>query len=317
MSDFLTHLLQRSLGGAAMVEPMTPSRFASNSGQVPVKDREERTYADVTPANQAADVQAVQTTGITSQTPAPTTEDKRQIETVQRKAVSKPFPPGPKSTSRSDTVIPATDTQPASPQTKPEGLITPRTAKQQKGRQGDAYPTHTENLESITPLISPHQPERPSTLGATREVGQASEQRGREDVNLPSSRGKESLAAMIGNTQEAFFSTAVPNQESRAAQRPKQGDRELRRGRINPLPMDETASQLPVSPANPVTPPGMGGREAAHSAGEAVPPRIEVTIGRIEVRAQVIPQAQAARPQTRTPPLSLADYLQSRDGGGK
>jgi hypothetical protein len=61
----------------------------------------------------------------------------------------------------------------------------------------------------------------------------------------------------------------------------------------------------------------MPGREAIHGEDAMLPPRIEVTIGRIEVRAEVTPPAPSPRPQSRMPPLSLADYLQSRDGGGQ
>lgn len=62
------------------------------------------------------------------------------------------------------------------------------------------------------------------------------------------------------------------------------------------------ANGRPVNHQPPVTPP-----EPA--------PTVQITIGRIEVRATPPPPAKAAQKQPRTPVLSLEDYLRQRNGG--
>jgi hypothetical protein len=53
------------------------------------------------------------------------------------------------------------------------------------------------------------------------------------------------------------------------------------------------------------------------AAAPAAPPRIEVTIGRVEVRAVYAqPSQPTARKQPALPPTSLDDYLKQRDGTG-
>jgi hypothetical protein len=47
------------------------------------------------------------------------------------------------------------------------------------------------------------------------------------------------------------------------------------------------------------------------------PPSIQITIGRLEIRASAPPPAAAARPRPASPRLSLEDYLGARSGGRK
>lgn len=58
--------------------------------------------------------------------------------------------------------------------------------------------------------------------------------------------------------------------------------------------------------------------QAAASAAPPLPPTIEITIGRVEVRATMGPPAPVARPQPvaqAAPRLSLEEYLRNQNGG--
>jgi hypothetical protein len=55
-------------------------------------------------------------------------------------------------------------------------------------------------------------------------------------------------------------------------------------------------------------------REATDLAPNS-PPNIQITIGRLEIRATTPPPAVAARPRPTSPRLSLDDYLRARSGG--
>lgn len=54
---------------------------------------------------------------------------------------------------------------------------------------------------------------------------------------------------------------------------------------------------------------------AAIAVAPNSPPNIQITIGRLEIRATTPPPAAAARPPPATPRLSLDDYLRARSGG--
>ena len=74
-----------------------------------------------------------------------------------------------------------------------------------------------------------------------------------------------------------------------------------------------------VTPADEAEPPRRADRApAAASAPAPTPPTIEVTIGRVEVRAAVGPPAPVTRPRVAAPAapsLSLEEYLRSQHGG--
>lgn len=74
-------------------------------------------------------------------------------------------------------------------------------------------------------------------------------------------------------------------------------------------PPREPVVPVPVMPREPVTPP----REPA---APPHPPRITVTIGRVEVRA-IVPQPSPSRPRSQppAPKLGLDEYLRRREGG--
>jgi hypothetical protein len=81
--------------------------------------------------------------------------------------------------------------------------------------------------------------------------------------------------------------------------------------RIEPAPPAAPATPLLASP-----PVRAGARSAATAAARpespALPPPIEVVIGRIEIRADAPPAKTARSPATRRPTMSLDDYLRGR-----
>jgi hypothetical protein len=60
---------------------------------------------------------------------------------------------------------------------------------------------------------------------------------------------------------------------------------------------------------------GAGSLTTELIAPEPIPPVINVTIGRVEVRSD--PPAPPELPDPGPQPLSLADYLRDRGGGGR
>jgi hypothetical protein len=87
---------------------------------------------------------------------------------------------------------------------------------------------------------------------------------------------------------------------------------------IQPLPL-VTAAPAAIRPEQikPFIP--ANGRSANHQPPVTPPPEpaptVQITIGRIEVRATPPPPAKAEQKQPRTPVLSLDDYLRQRNGG--
>ena len=74
---------------------------------------------------------------------------------------------------------------------------------------------------------------------------------------------------------------------------------------------DDVGRPLPVALA--------GQRESNPSANESVPPVVQVTIGRVEVRAMLppTPATEQPAPARTRPVLSLDEYLQQRSGGNR
>jgi hypothetical protein len=84
------------------------------------------------------------------------------------------------------------------------------------------------------------------------------------------------------------------------------------------MPMRRDA-RAAVTPVDEPEPPRRAERgQAAAAATPPPPPTIEITIGRVEVRATVGPPVPVARPQPvaqTAPRLSLEEYLRNQNGG--
>jgi hypothetical protein len=80
----------------------------------------------------------------------------------------------------------------------------------------------------------------------------------------------------------------------------------------------ERAAVLQVSPSREPSHPAAGRLPQRSSAGTPIAPRVQVSIGRVEVRATFAPAPVPAAPPPRTgPPMSLDDYLKQRDGSAR
>jgi hypothetical protein len=108
---------------------------------------------------------------------------------------------------------------------------------------------------------------------------------------------KESLNRPVFSLSPRETPTLPPPLQGRS----EKGVRGLNQGLLNP----STPLIAPVIPS-------MAGPERPVSRPEPV---INVTIGRIEVRATVSPQRQTPKPESRTPVMGLEEYLRRRSGG--
>ncbi len=114
----------------------------------------------------------------------------------------------------------------------------------------------------------------------------------------PATQRKEKAGAGVGRAQEA--PTSASSEPS------------------GPPPRTASAETRRAAPFEPAAPQPIAGRPARTQAAERDTPTIRVTIGRIEVRATVPSPTQAPkRPERRRPALSLDQYLQRRNGGGR
>ena len=108
---------------------------------------------------------------------------------------------------------------------------------------------------------------------------------------------KESLNRPVFSLSPRETPTLPPPLQGRS----EKGVRGLNQGLVNP----STPLIAPVIPS-------MAGPERPVSRPEPV---INVTIGRIEVRATVSPQRQTPKTESRTPVMGLEEYLRRRSGG--
>lgn len=112
----------------------------------------------------------------------------------------------------------------------------------------------------------------------------------------------------------------VDNQEERSAKSHTTPTREGSPPDVQPTVLTQVITQPHVTIASPVLP----GSPARTTAGKGdprqepqPPPTIQVTIGRIEVRAISAPASAATSKPRQTPAMSLDDYLRQRNRGGQ
>jgi hypothetical protein len=185
--------------------------------------------------------------------------------------------------------------EPPSLNTRRDVKATPHTpsahAHPTSSRQARA--TSEERAESLRPESS----ERAPLAGALDEEG-----------------GEQAPAVERRVADESKGSTAAVDIEViRRASKPPQYNSDSEspsKGVLQPLNPAASAEALPFTEVRPVTAQPSAPREESTQP----PPTIEVTIGRIEVRA-VTPPAPPPRQRHEPPRMSLDDYLRARDGG--
>lgn len=139
----------------------------------------------------------------------------------------------------------------------------------------------------------------PAQAAASREqIGRV--RRARQEDRM------EPISPMTDTSTQERPSVSLSPRETPTLPRPSQGGGEgAVRGRNQEFLKPSATLIAPVIPA-------VAGPERPVSQPEPV---INVTIGRIEVRATVSPQKQTPKPESRTPVMGLEEYLRRRSGG--
>ncbi|HKP73493.1 MAG TPA: hypothetical protein VJT82_11180 [Pyrinomonadaceae bacterium] len=119
-----------------------------------------------------------------------------------------------------------------------------------------------------------------------------------------SARGN--LSVQTSDAAEAGSRAVRQRKDRRGESSSEQSPSHATPQRITPAPRFRPATPAPSSRRN----------SDADAASNAPAPTIQVTIGRIEVRAAPTP-APARRTSAQTPHLSLEEYLRRRNGGGR
>ena len=135
-------------------------------------------------------------------------------------------------------------------------------------------------------------------------------------------------AAIAGNALETRTRDAVarPKGEPRAVRAPgdliarepanQEAVRPVLRPRTQGTAADRAASTVITAPASGPAPPGTGVTRQVRPAVEPAVPHVQVTIGRVEVRAVYSPPPAPAPSRPRPgPAMALEDYLKQREGG--
>jgi len=128
----------------------------------------------------------------------------------------------------------------------------------------------------------------------------------------------ESIQTIVERIQERFTETTHNEQTltevtaSDAHQKPSERDKSthptpVRPGSIVVRPEQPTARQNALSQT--------GGQFVPFATDATPAPTIQVTIGRIEIRATQIADKPAAKPRAANTTMSLEDYLKQRNGG--
>ena len=170
--------------------------------------------------------------------------------------------------------------------------IDPLTFSRREGGFNEGFP------RSSAPLIVP-------VMGRARHAHQAESMEG---IPSDSKATAEDQSPVKGGLKEPVFSFSpreiIGPRETNSTSDPRTLSR--REGGVNHgLLKPSTHLIAPVIPS-------LTGPERPVSQPEPV---INVTIGRIEVRATMSPQKQAPRPESRTPIMGLEEYLRRRSGG--
>jgi hypothetical protein len=303
MSDFLANLAERSAGRAAVVEPRVPSLFepVAAVGSVfggmaarPPMSRNEALLEEI-----AVEIEApvTQTAEAPPRQPRKATAPRRDSLDLQESPVEREDP------------MPE-----ESPASTPRRSVPPRSRAVQAESASDwDEPTEHETVREVT---APPRVERVVETVRERVERMTSpvERRPNEPVREPvvaptasrvdATPRVEPVRAEVKKTASTGIARppAPPVEPSRArtdvTERPKA---------LAPLP------QVPILPRVERPRPELAPRPIARRAPEPV---IQVSIGRIEIRANA-PAAAGTRPRTESPVMSLNDYLERTNKRGR
>ena len=249
--------------------------------------------------------------------------------TIQPLAAVKPQPPRPQ---------PGRPTPTTEPAEKRESLPTPADSRP----KGKHEPQSAPHIDSDNDRV-PQQPTPAPSVDDTVSVSyQASDlpktSLPASDTSAPDPQQQPHVAATDDNVHDPLPQTIRPpieghQQEEKSTESTLINLNTGRSTGINPLAKIATRIARPISPSEgdaliPApdvvrpreVPVSLGDREAAtpQQAAEDLPPSIEISIGRIELRPQAPADAATLPASPRfEPTLSLDDYLARRQGGGR
>jgi hypothetical protein len=293
MADYLNNLIAKNLSLQENLQPRLPSRFEPPAETLAVAD-----IGDIAPPVEKPDAPASPLTApdeLRSQTrPSPqTTPTAPVLPLEQRLAAPKPIEPDPAPApepyrGRLDAPKmnpPGPDSSPVKPGQSEKQPVTTiiQSVKEVKDVIGPSAPVTTEVVPANEPVRSYHS----SDLGAEQVREVVIEQRS-EHVLVP-------------NTIKTAEQEPSPEKPKPATQsRPV-------------VPAPTPAPTPPSQDLRPVVPPLPD--LAPRSAPPEPSPTINVSIGRVEVRATAPPANPARKPTPAPQIMSLDEYLQSRSNG--
>lgn len=306
MPDFFTRLAERTLGLANTIQPVLPSLFAPGTPMIDVGGETEQDltierpsqpgqpHRTDSPESRSTDEHAEQ-----QRTPAHQQHDRQR---APRSVVTQPDePPVPTIERDQPRLDPAPDpgqesaAPPAERQAESAQPIVHRPAPATRSDSQRFEPTIrraerprlVHETEATSSVRSSEQ--RPTIERQTVFTEQASQALPTSKRDNPTSQGRATLLPL---TDERRESHSQLRDSTSSAERPE-------------LVLREQNSQRAASTPRTLEP-------AAAQAG----PQIQVSIGRIEVRAVTPPPAPVSRPTPASAPrMSLDDYLRSQKGG--
>ena len=293
MKDFLSQLVARSTAPALAVRPRLPSRFEAASEAAGIT----AFPSDSTPS---APLETKASPARTSRT-SPLNSDRQQAPPTPAEPEASIASPSPQITppplqnhSPSRSAVSATDT-PAAPAAHSSKLETP------------ASPPSSPASKSVTASVLPNPATEPQPA---KPFFQPSFDSG---IQPPGPTGPNSIS------EEAFPAAAV------SAAKPQPVSPTPLASAIAPTPTSGLRSQSQISYLKspiprPAAAPAVVARPtpapAPTAAAAPAPPVVQITIGRVELRAIVTPASPRAVPPP-APKLGLDEYLRQRTGGAR
>lgn len=310
MSDFLDTLIGRTLARIPVLEPRRPSLFepvsapvATNAGRLHATD-ERYLAAEETPRVSVSAQEAADSPDNHAKTMAPSPP----LESVYSAESANTLKPAPWLHGDIETIV--ADSVRAAMPARPRPINTdlnPDTSGHEARYDTRAADAGADSLSTIVHRHETWQrieaPVVPGVLARHDDDGLSSRVTNRGGADEPPS------PAILPGARASAERERLGRQHLQDPPLPMQESIAVKRARAAPAPPRRAAQQLtkPSSrpPGQPALPP------------TAAPATIQITIGRVEIRAKPVAAIKPLRPTRQAPNLSLDDYLQSRSEGDR
>jgi hypothetical protein len=288
MRDFLDNLIERHVDVAPQIKPRLPSIFEPEVPQggldVAAPDSNVPEIEEMVSGGPPVRREEIALSHVAATDPSPTV-----IQAMQPRAASAPTVPARK---EKPSVKAGLDESVFSlSRRETPTLPPPSQGGSEEGVRGlnEGFPK-----SSVATLIAP-------VMGRVRHAHQ--EERMEHSSPNPQATAEDQPSVKEGLSKPVFF---LSPRETPTLPPPSQGGSEEGVRGLNQALLKPSATL--IAPALP----------SVARLEKPVPqpePVINVTIGRIEVRASMSPQKQAPKPESRTPVMGLEEYLRRRSGG--